>query len=219
MTYKHLSALLFSLFLPILAPEASLCADYKVKAAICPVSGHDFYGLNIHAVNTLKSRDGDFLLRAEGGNQYATWIWSCPYCFFSARPEFFDGGADVDFDPSSVEKADLTDSSRQSERVQLRIPPGLKFRNAASYYYAVGKPPYFLGVLNLHGSWAVRIEKVSLPPGLLGTWWKSYMKVSGEKDHPSEEVLLLAVAEDLSAELKASGDEGIPKLLSHGTGK
>jgi uncharacterized protein (DUF2225 family) len=210
--YKHLFVFFFFL-LPFLAPGTSLCADYKVHTAICPVSGHEFFGLNIHAVNTLKHRDGDFLLRAEGGNQYATWIWSCPYCFFSARPERFDGVADVEFDPSSIETLPLTDASRESDRVQLRIPPEVKFRNAGSYYYAVGQPPYFLGVLYLHGSWAVRMEKVSLPPGLLGIWWKSYMKMSGEEGHRSEETLLLDIARDLAAELEASGDEEQRKKL------
>jgi tetratricopeptide (TPR) repeat protein len=194
---------LLSVLSASLSPSISPGAEFKAIQAVCPVSGHDFFGLNILAVNTLKHRDGDFLLRAEGGNQYATWIWSCPYCFFSARPEVFSGDVAVDFDPSSIEKARLSDATREGERVQLRIPSDIKFRNAASYYYAIGKPPYFLGVLYLHGSWAVRMEKVSIPPGYIGAWWKSYMKASGEDDRASEEQLLLAVSEDLEANLKA----------------
>jgi hypothetical protein len=194
-----------------LTPGTPRCADIKIKPAVCPVSGHDFYGINIHAVNTLKHRDGDFLLRAEGGNQYATWIWSCPYCLFSARPEVFSGDVAVDFDPSSIERIDLSDTAKESEKVQLRIPPELKFRNATAYYYSEGEPPYFLGVLNLHGSWAIRMEKVSLPQGFLGTWWKSYMKTS-EDDFPSEEQLLLAVARDLESKLESARGEEALKL-------
>lgn len=207
MSHKRFALFLFSLFFSALVPGPSLCADYEVRPATCPVSGHDFFGLNIRAVNTLGNRDGDFLLRTEGGNQYATWIWTCPYCFFSARPEVFDGNTAVDSDPSSIESLDLSDDSKESESVQLRIPPEVKFRNAASYYFALGSQPYFMGVLYLHGSWAVRMEKVSLPPGLLGIWWNSYRRVTEDTKHPSEEALLLAVAKDLEGALAASPDD------------
>jgi uncharacterized protein (DUF2225 family) len=200
------------IFLILLAAAPAFGAKYKPKLVTCPVSGHDFFGLEIHAVNTLKHRDGDLLLRAEGGNQYATWIWTCPYCYFSARPEVFDEGTSVDFDPSSVLTYDTSYEAKESERLQLLVPPNIKYKNAAAYYFSVGKPPYFLGVLNLHASWSLRMEKVSTPEGLLGKWWKSYMKISKKGDPPSEEVLLLAIAEDLRVQLRAADEENRPKF-------
>lgn len=194
-----------------LFPSGSvLAANITPELVYCPVSGDEFYGLTILAVNTLKHRDGDFLLRAEGGNQDATWIWTCPYCFFSARPEVFKEGKTVDFDRSSVETTDLSEEVKGSETAQLRIPVGLKYRNAAAYYYSIGETPYFLGVLNLHGSWAARLSKVTMPKGLMGKWWRSYLEVTGEKRFPSEELQLLAIARDLRAKLaraEKAGDE------------
>ncbi len=183
-------------------------ADIEATEVICPVSGHSFFGLEIRAVNTLKHRDGDFLLRAEGGNQYATWVWTCPFCFFSARPDAFLYGAEVDFDPSSIETMELNQETRESDRVQLLIPPGLKYRNATAYYFSIGEPPYELGVLQLHASWAVRMSTVSMPKGPLGTWWKSYLKITEEGDYTSEETQLLAIAEDLREKLRGADDPG-----------
>jgi tetratricopeptide (TPR) repeat protein len=192
----------------ILPSQSALAADIRPELANCPVYGDEFFGLEIIAVNTLKHRDGDFLLRAEGGNQDATWIWTCPYCFFSARPEVFRQGESVDFDPSSIETTELPEATKESELVQLRIPVGLKYRNAVAYYYSIGETPYFLGVLNLHGSWAARMSKVPMPKGLLGAWWKSYMKVTGDKRFVSEETQLLAIARDLRAKLRRAADKG-----------
>jgi tetratricopeptide (TPR) repeat protein len=193
----------------VLSPsQTALAADIKPELVNCPVYGDEFFGLEILAVNTLKHRDGDFLLRAEGGNQDATWIWTCPYCFFSARPEVFRQGENVDFDPSSVETTMLPETTKESEMVQLYIPVGLKYRNAVAYYFSIGATPYFLGVLNLHGSWAARLSKTTMPKGLLGKWWKSYLKVTGDKRYHSEEAELLAVSEDLRAKLRRATDDG-----------
>ena len=209
------AARLAAQLLALVAGGVALCpidpasaADIKPVLVTCPASGHDFFGLEIRAVNTLKSRDGDFLLRAEGGNQYATWIWTCPYCFFSARQEVFTQERKVEFDPSSVETMELTYEAMESERLQLLIPPALKYRNAAAYYFSIGETPYSLGVLNLQGSWAVRMSKVSMPKGLFGTWWKSYMHVTDEGEYSSEEQQLVAVAEDLRDELNHVGRGG-----------
>lgn len=187
--------------------EEACAADVRPILVTCPVSGDEFFGLEIRAVNTLKHRDGDFLLRAEGGNQYATWIWTCPYCFFSARQVDFESIDEIDFDPASVEKVQLSQEAREDERLQLIIPPDVKYRNAAAYYFSIGKPPYFLGTLYLQGSWAMRMSKAPVPEGMLGTWLKSYMKVTGGDEDRSEEMELLAIAEDLQAKLEAAEEK------------
>jgi len=191
-------------------PQRAACADYRPVLVTCPVCGNDYFGLEIRAVNTLKGRDGDLLLRAEGGNQYATWIWTCPYCFFSARPEDLGEALTVDFDRSSIDTVPLTYEAKENSRVQLVIPPALKYRNAASYYYSVGKPPYFMGVLYLHGSWAVRMSKTDTPKGLAGIWLKSYMNVTLEDRPETEEETLLQIARDLSKRAEKAEPEKKP---------
>jgi tetratricopeptide (TPR) repeat protein len=187
--------------------EEAYAADIRPIPVTCPVSEHEFFGLEIRAVNTLKHRDGDFLLRAEGGNQYATWIWTCPYCFFSARQVDFESIDEIDFDPASVEEVWLSEEAREDEGLQLIIPPNVKYRNAAAYYFSIGKPPYFLGTLYLHGSWAMRMSKAPVPEGMLGTWMNSYIKVTAGAENRSEEMELLAVADDLRAKLEAAKEE------------
>ena len=198
------------------APVSGAVIDYI--EVVCPVSKHGFFGMKVSGVNTLKLRDGDFLLRVEGGNHYATRVWSCPYCFFSAYPEVFTEDGQIDFDPEGVEKVDLTWEAQESPEVQIRIPAHIKYRNAAAYYYSIGKPPYFMGVLNLQGSWAARLTNTSLPPALVARWHSFYLQAIRRDDPRSEEEILAALAGDFRVELKSAESpadrEGLTFLLA-----
>lgn len=188
--------------LPAAVPVSGAVIEYE--EVVCPVSKHGFFGMKVSGVNTLKHRDGDFLLRVEGGNHYATRVWACPYCFFSAYPEVFAEEKHIDFDPGSIERIDLTWEAQESQEVQTKIPVRVKYRNAAAYYYSIGKPPYFMGVLNLQGSWATRLTKNSLPPSLVATWHRLYLPIIRQDDPRSEEEILDAMAGDLRAEVKSA---------------
>jgi tetratricopeptide (TPR) repeat protein len=199
---------LFGIFLTLLLiPTPSWNAVIDYVEVVCPVSGHGFFGMKVSGVNTLKLRDGDFLLRVEGGNHYATRVWSCPYCFFSAYPEVFEQGEQIDFDPMSIEKAPLTWEAQESQNAQRLIPVAVKYRNAAAYYYSIGKHPYFMGFLNLQGSWASRLANVSLPRGAMGVWHQVNMRMIKADEHNSEEEKLEAMAEAFRAELESAESE------------
>jgi uncharacterized protein (DUF2225 family) len=194
------------------APAWAAVIDYV--DVVCPVSGHGFFGMNVAGVNTLSHRDGDFLVRVEGGNHYATRVWTCPYCFFSAYPEVFEQGTHVDFDPSSIVQVALSWEAKESKDVQSLIPIRVKYENAAAYYYSIGKPPYFMGVLNLQGSWAARLSKVSLPQDVVSMWHQFYMRSVRNNDSRSKEEVLEEMADSIEKELKTAGSKAEKDDLS-----
>jgi len=196
-----------SLLALLLTAAAALGAVIEYAEVICPVSGHGFFGMSVEGVNTLKHRDGDFLLRVEGGNHYATRVWCCPYCFFSAYPEVFKEEREIDFDPESIEKAPLSWEAQESENAQKLIPIPVKYGNAVAYYYSIGKPPYFLGVLNLQGAWASRLEKVSLPRKAMAAWHKLYLPMLKSDVERSEEEMLERMAVKLRSKLDSAESE------------
>ena len=191
----------------LLTAAAARCAVIEYTEVVCPVSGHGFFGMSVEGVNTLKHRDGDFLLRVEGGNHYATRVWCCPYCFFSAYPEVFVEEREIDFDPESIEKAPLLWEAQESENVQKLIPIRVKYGNAAAYYYSIGKPPYFMGVLNLQGAWASRLAKVSLPRKSMSVWHELYLPMLKSEVERSEEEMLEQMVEQLRDRLDSAESE------------
>jgi HEAT repeat protein len=139
----------------LLLAVPALATTLSSEDATCPVCEKDFTAITIRSTNSFGGTDLDLCRHANGTEPRRYYVWTCPFCWFSAWGGEFEEGVGEETKKRIL--AELAPSTEVPEgSSQDAIPPWVKYELAATVAMWNGAKEDEVANLWLNAAWATR---------------------------------------------------------------